>query len=337
MNMNDNVYDPRSTEKSAKTERPGREPEEENQPFPMDCLPPIMRAIVEDVSRVERTPEPLGACCALGVVSASLGKGLQLQSGPSRITRPNLFILASAVSGCGKSETYRHIAKPFNDFEAELVEHHKHEALPRARSEKGMLEAEIASLKKKGEKGVTATEREKIRAEMQRLEKALADEENNLTPPRLRCDNVTTEKLAVMLEQNKEQLFSNSSDARPIVDNILGRYAAKTATDEAIYIKAWSGDPCRTDRQGRGPVNLAKPCLSALWFLQPDKVAALFAKSELTDGGLLPRFLMCHTNARLKPIQPGSAGIQPIKLDAWNLLISQLIKKYRLAPEPATI
>ena len=47
------------------------------------------------------------------ILSAAIGKGLQVRSGANRVTRGNLYVLLSAESGSGKSDTFRHAAKPF--------------------------------------------------------------------------------------------------------------------------------------------------------------------------------------------------------------------------------
>ena len=64
----------------------------------------MARAVCETV----RVLESLPGCCMLGILSAAIGKGLQVKSGANRVTRGNLYILASAESGSGKSETFRH-------------------------------------------------------------------------------------------------------------------------------------------------------------------------------------------------------------------------------------
>ena len=46
--------------------------------------------------------------------------------------------------------------------------------------------------------------------ELQKKHKALADVEARLNEPRTSCQDVTGEKLAVMLAQNQEQIFSVS-------------------------------------------------------------------------------------------------------------------------------
>ena len=100
------------------------------------------------VCAAERVPENLAGCCALGITSASIGAGLEVQSGKNRTTRGNLYILASAQSGSGKSETFRHFAKPLLEFETQRLEAWKDETLPGLNAERAILESEIAKLKR---------------------------------------------------------------------------------------------------------------------------------------------------------------------------------------------
>jgi len=94
----------------------------QSQPFPLHCLPPVCEAMARAVCETVRVLESLPGCCVLGILSAAIGSGLQVRSGPNRVTRGNLYILPSAESGSGKSETFRHFAKPFLDFEGERLE-----------------------------------------------------------------------------------------------------------------------------------------------------------------------------------------------------------------------
>jgi hypothetical protein len=118
------------------------------QPFPLHCLSPVCEAMGRAVCQTVRVLESLPGCCILGISSAAIGNGLQVKSGPNRFTRGNLYILPSAESGSGKSETCRHAAKPFFDFETELVERWKAEIKPELLAERKVLEAEIAKLTK---------------------------------------------------------------------------------------------------------------------------------------------------------------------------------------------
>ena len=338
MNPSNHIYRPGGA--AAPANNPtitGTDPEGKSSNFPLEHLPPAVRAMAEAIARTERTPETLAGCCVLGILSASIGAGLQVKSGTDRMTRGNLYLMPSAESGSGKSETFRHAAKPFFIYEREAVERWQAETLPGLQAEADMLESEIGRLKKQAGAGKLGLEREEIRNDLQAKKKALADVNERLNPPRLCCEDVTSEKLAVMLAHNSEQLASLSPDAGAIVNNLLGRYSKLDRTDEGIYLKAFSGDNCRVDRQGREPVLLQRPCLAALWLVQPDKLETLLAKAELTDGGMIPRLLVCHTRAMPRPIVDGVAGIPAAATKDWTSLIVVLIDTFRMAGEPFTI
>ena len=71
-------------------------------PFLLATLPPLVEAMAKEVCATERVPESLVGCCALGILSASIGAGLAVQSASNRVTRGNVYLLASAESGSGK-------------------------------------------------------------------------------------------------------------------------------------------------------------------------------------------------------------------------------------------
>ena len=121
------------------------------------------------------------------------------------------------------------------------------------------------------------------------------------------------------------------------MSNLLGRYSKLDRTDEGIYLKAFSGDYCRVDRQCREPVVLQQPCLAALWLVQPDKLETLLAERSLTDGGMIPRLLPCHTHAQPRPIVDGVEGIPANTANAWGMLAGKLIHTFRMASEPFVI
>ena len=137
----------------------------EARPFPLHCLPPVCEAMGRAVCETVRVLESLPGSCVIGILSAAPGKGLQVRSGANRVTRANVYIVASADSGSGKSETFRHTAKPFLDFEAERVATWKSEIKPELLAEYKILDAEIAKLTKSVGNANGSIEREEIRAE----------------------------------------------------------------------------------------------------------------------------------------------------------------------------
>lgn len=223
------------------------------------------------------------------------------------------------------------------ELEAERVTDWNAEIKPGLMADREVLEAEIAELTKLAGKANGAAEREKIRAQLKDKLAALENVETKLRTPALSCEDVTGEKLAVLLAHNHEQLASLSADALAIVNILLGRYNKLDRTDEGIYLKAFSGDRCKVDRQSRESVLLESPCLSALWLTQPDKLDSLLAERSLSDGGLIPRILACHTGCEAREIVQNAPEIPAGVENEYANLIRSLIETYRLADEPFTI
>jgi hypothetical protein len=313
---------------------PDETDEPEAAPFPVDALPPAIAAIIAAVSRTERVPLALPAVCALGVVSAAIGAGLEATSGPNRVTRANLYLLASAESGSGKSETFRLIAAPLVDHQSRLIETWKSKTSPQLQSEIRVLDKEIAALERKAAKSGDPMERERLRGE---LEYKLASKDQLAARAAMPCiiaQDVTTERLAVLLRDNREVVFSSSPDARKLVDNLMGRYNPGKTTDESLYLQAYSGDFVRVDRQGRDAVVLNKPCLALCWFVQPDLLATMLDEQSLSVSGFLPRLLVCHTNAAPRRIE-GEAQILSESVRAqWTQLVGDLLATFHAADKP---
>lgn len=314
-----------------------RDREPERMLFPFHCLPPTVEAMAKAISETERIPASLAGCCTLAILSASTGSGLQVRSGPDRFTRGNLYILASAESGSGKSETFRHAAKPFFELETELIERWTAIELPNLKAERRILEAEIKKLTKAASDAEGAGERNEIKSQLEQKEAQSAALEPRMHAPVLTVEDVTTERLGVLLSVRNETLASLSADAGAIVNNLLGRYNKLDRSDESLYLKAFSGDNCRIDRQSREPVVLVAPCLSALWLTQPDKVETLLGERSLTDGGLIPRLLICHTNAEPRSVTESLVFISEEVRAGYRETIRGTLETYRLAEKARTI
>ena len=104
---NELVETPAIAEPVSETKTDGVNRDESNEatePFPLECLPPLIEAMAKEVCATERVPESLVGCCALGILSASIGAGLAVQSASNRVTRGNIYVLASADSSSGKTQ-----------------------------------------------------------------------------------------------------------------------------------------------------------------------------------------------------------------------------------------
>ena len=71
--------------------------------FPIHVLPTRLAEMATAIADSRQMPLAWPAGALLATVAASIGRGLCVVSGPGRETSPNLFLLASAGSGVGKS------------------------------------------------------------------------------------------------------------------------------------------------------------------------------------------------------------------------------------------
>lgn len=311
--------------------------EQASLPFPVDALPPPASRMANAIAEAERVPTALSGCCVMGVLSASIGAGLLVQSGKERVTRGNLYILASADSGTGKSASFRCAVLPLHEYERDILDDWRKNTLPRLQAERDLLENEVNALKKTVGKKDSGIERDAIRRELEAKKARLLELDSAMQPPVLTVEDVTSEKLAYLLAKRGEVLASLSPDAGNIVNNLLGRYNKLDRTDESIYLKAYSGDYTRVDRIGRDPVVLHHPCLAVLWLTQPDKLDALLQERSLTDGGLIPRLLICHTHAQPTHITGNESDIPEEVRKAYRQLVRDLLATYRHAADPFII
>ncbi len=309
-------------------------PGENVDPFPTSSLPPAIAEMVREASRVHRVPDSLTGPCAVAVVAAALGRGLQVVSGPNRTTMGNVYILVTAPSGVGKSTVIKSLTRPFLDAEAKQYEEWEHTTRPKAQAESDLLEAEIARLKKGKVGGKPESELER-RDTMQLIEekrRRLDELKDELLPPRLVVENITSERLSAIMEENGETIFSCSADASDVFSVLRGGYK-KDGSDENIYLKGYSGDHVLVDRVNREPVSLDRPCLSLLWLTQPERLLDLLSRPEFVHGGLMPRIMLCHANAKVARLEGEIPPMDDSVIGRYGEVILALIATYRLGAE----
>ncbi len=306
-------------------------------PFPTVLLPDVMGNLIRECSASLGTPEALPAISALGVCSAAIGKGLIMRNGPNWITQANLYILGSARSGSGKSETAKIIANPIVNFQQEKLNHWKSTISPNIEAEIAINKIRINQLENSMRQKDDETKQSAIRDELKKelLEKSKLHEKSH--EPSLLVADITSEKLALVLSRNAELIFSFSPDARQVLKIVSGLYTGKNWSDEAIYLHGYSGDYIKVDRMGRqDPIILNEPCISALWLVQPDMLMRLFENQELIESGFLARFLFANTHAKAKKFTAEELSIDHSSLSSgleWNELIQNLLIKFHQTQE----
>lgn len=258
--------------------------------FPIRALPPKMRQIVEETANVALVSVGLPACAALASISASLGRGLAMQSDVDRETYGNLYIVAGADSGSGKSVTFKTILAPVFECQAALRKKAR-DARPGANAELFHLQRALSKVKS----DTASLNPDELTALLERI--VAIKKELNKQEPSIVCEDVTPPALHRLLAENQEVMFSASGDARHSV-HVVAR-----DRDDNPYLKAWSGDPTEVFRITRSSVSLRAPRMVLFWLPQPDVMRDMYTRRVLTANGFLPRvlpFMLDHT-----PIESG--------------------------------
>ena len=251
-----------------------------------DDLPSVLKDRAMLCAAERSVPFELAAVTAICAVSAALGKGLVAQSGRSRTTRANLYLLLGVSSGIGKSEIFRDMLEPLLDYEAKLHAWWLKEAAPRARAGEELLKARISKVR---------SDVRKFRPCLKQFRIVQEAETNRdlcrvyLKPPCLVADDATPEALAEIMVRSHESLAMISPDAR----YLLKRLSKPDSKDENFLLKAFSGDFSLTSRVTRNAARLRSPCLSVLLLTQRDAYSRFIDQALKNRSGLLPRFL--HT------------------------------------------
>jgi replicative DNA helicase len=313
------------------------EDEEPTSPFPVEALPPAIKAPVEDWMRQLGMPALFPAVCALTAISAALGRGVRVRNNKGQ-TYPNIFSLLGADSGVGKSLAYNEAMRPLEELQAECDE--------AFRLEKSELQAGLSLLKKEITKALK--DGKPIETNLPGLEKSTRKnltelyEEKDLLETRMAStpcvwtSDFTSEALGARLAASNEQLAVLSDEGGICLNNLLGKYNKSDMTDDILLCKCFSVNAHAVDRIGRGRLTLKLPCITLLLLVQPDLLTKAFQNERLLLGGFLARCLCADTQLEM---QEEKEGEESITFDAkivasWSKLIKTLYAKYHEAKTP---
>jgi hypothetical protein len=253
------------------------------EPFPVHCLPEVLKNFAEAVAEHTQTPIDMSAVASLGASSACL-QGKYLVQGKIGHTEPlNNYYVEIAKPGERKSAVCAIFEEPIKAYEK-----HKNEvfALDIAQSAniRQVLEKEMEALKNAVAKG------KKTYADME-AKQAEINGHQDIKPIRLICGDVTPEALTSLLADNNGRMAMFSAEGG-IFDILKGLYSQVTNID--TFLKAHCCDSIRVDRKGRPPEFIEKPCLTTLLFIQPDVLRELVGNDTFRGRGLVARFLYAY-------------------------------------------
>jgi replicative DNA helicase len=248
--------------------------------FPVAVLPQWLRDYVAETATALQVPVDLTGLLGLGIIATACAKRVTVVVRSGWPEPLNLYLAAVLPSGEGKSPAFRSATKPVRDYQDGQVSGIMDE-IAEAKLRQSLLQAQRKHLIKETLKqSVSAAD---AQAKVQDVDKELRALVVPPTP-RLVIDDVTGQRLAVLLDENGERLALLSDEA-----GIFAALAVANAPLD-IWLKAWDGGEVHVDRITRPPIHLRKPLLTAVLTPQPVVLEGLAQKPMFRGRGLIARF-----------------------------------------------
>ena len=248
--------------------------------FPTDALPPAVRNYVNAVAETTQTSADMAAVASLAILSICLQGKYRIWGKPDWSEPLNTYCVIVLPPAERKSAVISLMTAPLEEYEQE-VNADLDTQIIESQMRKTVLEKERRMLEDRVSKGkAEATE--------------LADKAKEISafqetrPLKLFVDDVTAEKLASVLAENRNKAAIVSAEGG-IFDILNGIYTKNANID--VFLKGHSGDTIRVDRIGRSSESIVHPTLTMLLAVQPGVLNGMMSNDTFRGRGLTARFL----------------------------------------------
>lgn len=252
--------------------------------WPDDVFPDVIQRYVTELSSAVETPPELAALLVLASISAAVQGKYRVRVKHGYFEPLNIWTLCALPPGSRKTEIQGAATAPLTQWERDQREYMT-PIINAAKSELATITEQIKELRNKAKK--TAGD------EFVQLKKEIADIETQLpvipTLPQLWTQDVTPEKLGVLMAENNERM-AVLSDEPGIFAILGGRYSGGEANLD-LFLQGHAGAAVKVDRGSRPSIFLQSPCLTMGLSPQPEVIRGLTSDKSFRGRGLLGRFL----------------------------------------------
>lgn len=288
--------------------------------FPIGALPDWGQQIVKTVSEVNQVDTGLTATIFLSVLSACLGKKIEIDLISHR-EPVNIYTAEILPVGERKSKTLNVMTEPLYQYQAQKQQEMA-EIIGQALNSHRIREAKLAKLQKQAAYANNLIEAKKIESEAAELVKEITENPVSF-PPVLIVDDITQEKTAILMAENGERLSILSTEGG-IFGILAGRYNDKGINID-LFLKSHSGDPYSCYRVGRDAQTMQNPCLTICLTIQPDVIREVGNNNHFRGRGLLARFLYTHCKTQAGQRQRQVKAIPESLLNEYQRQIHSLL------------
>jgi len=277
-------------------------------PFPLEALPPVVRATVHSCAEAYQVPTTLPATLALAVLAATVSGKYRVHPRPDWREHLTLWACVVARPGTRKSPVFGAMTEPLKGHQRMLRE--------RVAASAAEVKRERARLK---------AERKRRGADQAACDVALEELRDPPTPSVHIGGDATPEAIATVLEQNGGRLFL-ADDEAVFLQHAGGLYRDGGANLDAL-LKAWDGSEVTVHRKGAPPLCIPRALLSIALTVQPEVLRRTRGDTALSGRGFLARFLWA-----IPPDGVGNRNVNPPHLSmramtAWGSCVEALLAR----------
>ncbi|WP_342918368.1 YfjI family protein [Cupriavidus taiwanensis] len=297
----------------------------EPEPYPLEALPPMIGAAVEEVQAFIQAPVPLVASCALSALSLAIQPHVDVQRAEKLHGPCALFLLSIADSGERKSTCDRYFMQPIRDYERAQEESSK-PAINAYKADHAAWEAKRDGIQSRIK---DAIKKSRPTAD---FEDELRDLElNEPAPPkvpRLLYENITPEKLAFELGTAWPSGGIVSAEAG-VVFGGHAMSADSVMRNLAQLNLLWDGAPLRVDRRTSESFSVRSARLTVALQIQEATLRSFIDRvGALARGtGFLARFLVAWPQSTQGTRMFRDAPASWPHLEEFNRRITELLEQ----------
>jgi len=296
-------------------------------PFPVAALPDWLSRYVASLADVTQSPVDIGGLLALSCLSAATAKRCRVAIGDAWSEPLSLYTVSTAGPSEGKSPVFSALSAPILDRQVEQ-EVEQRAAIEQRALERRVLEGRITALEKEAISSKGDIDRACAIDSARRLTEELADLPE-LHAPRLIADDVTTEKLAAIMDGQGGRIAVLSSEG-DIFSTIAGRYSSGSS-NMGLWLKSW-GDPLvLVDRVSRPSLSIVRPSLSIGLTVQPVLLEQIAGNGEFGGRGFLARFLWAVPASKVGARRIDEHPQRPAGEEDYRAAMDRLLS---LSPDP---
>jgi hypothetical protein len=282
-------------------------PDDES-PFPLDALPRVLKDAATEVAWAYQAPIDLVAPQTLSVMSACLGKGINLQTNHPDPTFGHIFMFLGTRPGICKTTVLKWLSKPMKEYQKKVRLDYKNEV-------RVQLIDEFEERSKKP-----------VPKDWQPSQKDI-NEAVGKTEPTLIAEHYSQEGLATTLSYNDEYLALMSTDVSGVIDGLRGAKSGGHNQGE-ILLKGYAGESYDCNNKVAMDEHLEEIRLTINWLGTTDTLKTFVTDPQIKGRGLLSRFLFAEIDKPIPPAQVDQRKVATGVSEKWHDLLIDMLSKY---------